>query len=181
MAGSQPSTVHPTSRDIQTKFMWNSGSCSRHVGIGREDIIRPSNEDPRNLGLSEWDQQLGKMDYEFSLYDEMRWKWDNVYLLRGLPNKYSPSLCPPPWPLYLRTPAVASWRCAWRLWSSEFGDAPGGRDRASLEIHLEAVMEQEWRCTWSPWLCELRGCNCASLEIRLETAIKRVWRCTWRP
>jgi len=28
-----------------------------------------------------------------------------------------------------------------RLWSSEFGDALGGDDRACLEIHLEAVIE----------------------------------------
>jgi len=32
------------------------------------------------------------------------------------------------------------WRCTWRRRSSEFGDAIGGRDRATLEMDLEAVV-----------------------------------------
>ena len=78
-----------------------------------EDQILPGREvprncaDPQNLGQSEWDQKLGKIECEFSLYDKRRWKWDDVYLLRGLPNIYNASLCPPPSPLYLRTTAVA--------------------------------------------------------------------------
>jgi len=35
---------------------------------------------------------------------------------------------PPPWPLYLRTPAVAHLRCTWRPWSSELRDALGGHN-----------------------------------------------------
>jgi len=31
--------------------------------------------------------------------------------------------------------------------SSEFGDALGGRNRARLEIHLEAVIERVWTST----------------------------------
>jgi hypothetical protein len=31
--------------------------------------------------------------------------------------------------------------CTWRLRSSELRDALGGRDRASLEMHLEAEIE----------------------------------------
>ena len=31
-----------------------------------------------------------------------------------------------------------------------FGDALGGRNRARLAIHLEAVIERVWRCTWRP-------------------------------
>jgi len=27
-------------------------------------------------------------------------------------------------------------------------DALGGRDRASLEMHLEAMIDQDWRSTW---------------------------------
>ena len=27
-------------------------------------------------------------------------------------------------------------------------DALGGRDRASLEMHLEAMIERNWRSTW---------------------------------
>jgi len=113
--------------------------------IGRwEDMILPGREDPRNcadpqnLGQSEWDQKLGKIECEFSLYDKRRWKWDDVYLLRGLPNIYSPSLCPPLLPLYL-------WICTWRLRSSELRDALGGCDRASLEMHLEAMLVRTWR------------------------------------
>jgi hypothetical protein len=33
------------------------------------------------------------------------------------------------------------WRCIWRLKSSELGDALGGRDRLSLEMHWEAKVE----------------------------------------
>jgi len=51
---------------------------------------------------------VGKDRVCISLYDKTRWKWDAVYLPRGLPNIYSGSLIPPPLPLYLRTPAVAS-------------------------------------------------------------------------
>jgi len=76
-----------------------------------------------------------------------------------------------------------------RPWSCKLG----GRDRASLEIHLEAVIERVWRCTprlWSSevggahgrlgW-CELGGRNQASLEIHLEPVIEQVSRCTPRP
>jgi len=110
---------------------------SRSVGRW-EEMILPGREDPHNcvdLGQSEWDQKLGKIECEFSLYDNRGWKWDDVYLLRGLPNIYSPSLCPPPLPLYLRTTAVAPWRCTW---SSVF------------EMHLETEIEWTQRCTWSP-------------------------------
>ena len=51
-----------------------------------------------------------------------------------------------------------------------------GCDRASLEMHLEAVIKRVCRCTWRPWSCELGGCNRASLEIHLEAVIERVWR-----
>ena len=120
---------------------------SRSVGRW-EDMIIPGRGDPRNcvdLGHSEWDQKFGNIECEFSLYDKRRWKWDDVYLLRGLPNIYSPSLCPPPLPLYLRTTAVAPWRCTWL---SELRDILRGRDRASLEMHLQAMIERDWRSTW---------------------------------
>jgi hypothetical protein len=38
-------------------------------------------------------------------------------------------------------------RCTWMPRLSKFGDALGGRDQASLEMHVEAVIKQEWRCT----------------------------------
>ena len=67
----------------------------------------------------------------------------------------------------------------------EFGDAPGGRDRASLEIHLEAMIERVWRYTWRPRSSEfgdtVAGHNRANLEIHFEAAIELVWRCTCRP
>ena len=33
------------------------------------------------------------------------------------------------------------WRCSWRLRLSELRDTLGGRDPASLEMHLEAEIE----------------------------------------
>ena len=104
--------------------------------VGRwADMILPGREDPRNcmdLGQSKWDQKFGKIECEFSLYDKRRWKWDDVYLLRGLPHIYSPSLCPPPLPLNLHTTTVDPWRCTW---SSVFG------------MHLETEIEWTQRCT----------------------------------
>jgi len=41
-------------------------------------------------------------------------------------------------------------RCTQRLWSCELG----GHNHASLEIHLEAFIEQDWTCTWKPWTME---------------------------
>ena len=32
------------------------------------------------------------------------------------------------------------WRCIWKPGSSECGDSLGGRARASLEMHMEAVI-----------------------------------------
>ena len=146
-----------------------SSSGSSCVGIGLVDIIIPGIDpphncaDPGNLRQSEWDQKLEKIECVFSLYDKMRWKWDKVYLLWGRPKIYSPSRCPPPVPLYLRTLAVAwslkiyfeavirrVWRCICRLSSSELRDAHGGRDRASLAMHLETEIEWTKRSTW--WL-----------------------------
>jgi len=33
------------------------------------------------------------------------------------------------------------WRCTWRPRSSELRDALGDRDRASLDMHLEAMID----------------------------------------
>jgi len=61
----------------------------------------------------------------------------------------------------------------------------GGRDRASLEMHLEAEIERTERCTWRPWSSEfgdaLGGRDRVNWELHLEAVIERVLRCTWRP
>jgi len=83
--------------------------------------------------------------------------------------------------MHLEAAIERVWRCNWRLWLSDDGDALTGRDRASLEMQLEALIEQDWLCTWRLWLCELGCANRASLDIHLEVIIELVWRCTWRP
>jgi len=40
------------------------------------------------------------------------------------------------------------WRCNWTPRLSELRDALGGRDCASLEMHLQAMIERDWRSTW---------------------------------
>jgi len=45
-------------------------------------------------------------------------------------------------------------RYSLRPWLSEFGDALGGRDGASLEMHSGFVIDSVWRCTWRPWSSE---------------------------
>jgi len=52
-------------------------------------------------------------------------------------------------------------RCTWRRRSNELRDALGGRDRASLEMHLEAEIE-------------------LTQKMHLEAVIDRVWRSTLR-
>jgi len=82
---------------------------------------------------------------------------------------------------WLQSVLESNSRGAWKWRSSELRDILRGRDRASLEMHLEAAIERDWRCTWRPCLCELAGRNRASLKIHLEAMIERVWRCIWRP
>jgi hypothetical protein len=70
------------------------------------------------------------------------------------------------------------WKCTWRLRSGELRAALGGRDRLSLEMHLEVVTERVWRCNWRSRLSELRdtlpGRDPPSLEMHLEAVIDRV-------
>ena len=40
------------------------------------------------------------------------------------------------------------WRCIWRQRSSGLRDAFVGRDRSSLEMHLQTMIERDWRSTW---------------------------------
>jgi len=42
--------------------------------------------------------------------------------------------------IHLEAVIEAVWRCTWRTRLSECRDAPGGRDGASLEMHLQAGM-----------------------------------------
>jgi len=69
--------------------------------------------------------------------------------------------------IYIEAAIELVWRCTWKPRSSELRDALGGRDRASLEMHLDAVIVRTWRLTR------------ASLEMHLEAMIERVWRCNW--
>jgi len=52
-------------------------------------------------------------------------------------------------------------RCTWRRRSNELRDAPGGRDRASLEMQLEAELK-------------------LTQKMHLEAMISQVWRCSLR-
>jgi len=59
---------------------------------------------------------------------------------------------------------------------SELSDALGGRDRVSLEMHLEAVIERVWGCTGRLRSSELRaalgGRDRVSLEMHLEAEME---------
>ena len=55
------------------------------------------------------------------------------------------------------------WRCTWRPRLSELRDALGGRDRASLDMHMEAGIECTQRCTLSS--------DRAILEMHLQPAM----------
>jgi hypothetical protein len=66
-----------------------------------------------------------------------------------------------------------------RFWTpkmSIFGDALGGHHRASLELHLEDMIERALRCTWrlqSSEFGDTLGCrDGASLEMHLAAVIE---------
>jgi len=82
--------------------------------------------------------------------------------------------------MHLETEIECSQRCTWRLRSSELRDALGGRDRASLEMHLEAMIVRTCRPESSESGDTLGGRDRASLEIHLEAVIERDWTSTWR-
>jgi len=64
-------------------------------------------------------------------------------------------------------------------------DILGVRDRSSLEMHWEAVIEWVWRCTGRPRWSELRdalgGRDRFSLEMHWEAKMEWTQICTWRP
>ena len=51
----------------------------------------------------------------------------------------------PVWRCTLEAVFKRVWRCTWRPLSSEFGDAIGGHDQATLEMHLEAIIRHVYR------------------------------------
>jgi len=180
-----------------TRNSWEGAFLGSSSVLHRwRDMMLPAVEDPQHLRQCEWDQKLGKIECVFSLYDKMRWNWDDLYVLWGVPNTYIPSLCPPPLPLNLCTPAVAAKRCTWRPWPSGFGDPLGDWDRVNSEMHLEAAIERDWRCIWRPGSRELRDALGAwdrasgdaigdrdrvNSEMHLEAVIEQLWRCPWGP
>ena len=118
------------------------------------------------------------------MYAKMRWKWHDVHVLWGLPNKLHITLSTSITAVCLYThqrflmmyfEAVINhiWRCTWRLGSSELRDALGGRDWQSL------------KCTWRLWSSELTdslgGYDRGSWEMLLEAKIGWTHWCTWRP
>jgi len=50
--------------------------------------------------------------------------------------------------MHLEAEIEVTERCTWSPGSRELRDALGGCDIASLEMHLQAMMEQDWRGTW---------------------------------
>ena len=63
--------------------------------------------------------------------------------------------------------------CTWRPRLSQFG----GRNRASLEIQLESVIERGRRCTWRPLSGELGGPHRASLDEYIDAVDGRRTGC----
>jgi len=72
--------------------------------------------------------------------------------------------------MHLEVVIERMWRHTWRPRSSELIDALRDRDRAGLEMHLEAMAVRTWR----PGSRKFG-------DRHLEAVIDRVWRCTWRP
>jgi hypothetical protein len=70
-------------------------------------------------------------------------------------------------------------RCTWKSPSGELRDTHLGHDWASVEMHLEAVIERIGRFSWRQWLSELRDAlqdlQHVSLEMQFVAMI--VWSC----
>jgi len=64
-------------------------------------------------------------------------------------------------------------RCASKWQLTELRHTLWGCDRASLEMHLKAVIERIWRY--------IGGRDPVNSEIHSEIMTERVWRYTWRP
>ena len=170
---------------MQPEFMRKSGSGLRSVGIGWEDVILPGVDDPHNcmdprhLGHSEWDQKLGKIECAFSLYDKIRWKWDDVYVLpvtlstSGNPEFPYTRRCSIR--MYLEAVIKQVWRCTLGSGSTETGESLWGRNRVYLERHLKAVNVSTYRCTPRWWLSEFRDTLGGLDDAHLEVMIQRVW------
>jgi len=58
--------------------------------------------------------------------------------------------------------------------ASLFEDGPGGRDQASMEMHLETEIEWTQRCTWRPRSSKFG-------DALGDRQIEWTQRCTWRP
>jgi hypothetical protein len=56
----------------------------------------------------------------------------------------------------------------WRQEARVVGDTFGGSDGASLEMHLEAIIERVWRWIWRPGSWELECRNQGSLDNYIE-------------
>jgi len=56
--------------------------------------------------------------------------------------------------MYLHTMNEQGWRTAGRMRSREFGDALGGRDGASWELHFYVICITHWRCVWQHLIWE---------------------------
>jgi len=72
-------------------------------------------------------------------------------------------------------------RCAWKWISTELRDTLQGCDRASLEMHFEALIERVWRCTLRPWSGEWGDAIGGRDHANLEAINEQAWRCTLRP
>ena len=97
---------------------------------------------------------------QFKVLLKMPIEWTQRYTLRSWSSKFGDALGGPAGVnLEMHSEIVIRWvwSCTWRLCSCELG----GRNRANLEIHLEAVDRM-------------------SLEMHFEAGIERIWRCTSR-
>ena len=72
------------------------------------------------------------------------------------------------WEMHSEAVIERVWTYTWRLWSSKFDDALGGRDRATLDAVIVQVQRYTRRLWWSEF------------GMHLEAMIERDWRRTWR-
>jgi len=66
-------------------------------------------------------------------------------------------------------------KCIWRWPSNDLGDALGGCDQVSFEMHMEAMIEPEWWWTWTLWSYKPGNSTWPMLPINISSKIGQTW------
>jgi len=165
---SPKSTIYNSSCDIQAEFVRQYSSSSWILEQKWEDRMLPGHEnpctcvDPEEIRMRWCQTTPWSPEYVLSVAQPTA-----VTPIPPITRRLSITMC-----LEAVIERVEIW--TWRPTSSEHRDALSGRDTASLEMHLQTMIEQDSRSTWkwSIWSVVHRhwgsihwlACHCGNVE-----------------